>query len=187
MNISARDKKFLYAGGIALCIFLLIKFIIFPIADSVGEMRNEIELKEKKLAKYRKIISSQDEIQKKLRMLGQKEGVIRTKLFTGMTPSIVAADIQKIIRDMADKSTIDIKRVRVMDPEDRDTLVAVPVQIQFYSNMKQMVSFVQKIENHNKLFSVSDLTVRVRNRRRPDGVRVTMVLCGYMKSTSSVS
>ncbi len=186
MTISSRDKKFLIAGGIALSIFMLIKFIIFPIAHSIGSMKEEIELKESTLAKYRKIISSQDEIQKELRLLGQKEGVIRTKLFTGMTPSIVAADIQKIIRDIGDKSSIDIKRVRVMDPEDRDTLVAVPVRIQFYSNMKQMVSFIQKIENHNKLFSVSDLTVRVRNRRRPDGVRVTMVLCGYMKSASQV-
>ena len=57
MKITSRDKKFLVAGAVAACIFIIMYFFALPFYDKVAGQRKDIELKERTLEKYLKFIT----------------------------------------------------------------------------------------------------------------------------------
>jgi type II secretory pathway component PulM len=181
MKISPRDKKFIIAGTVALCLFVLIKFIMFPAFDWVSQQREDLAFKEKTVDKYSRIISKQGELQKKLKLLKKDEIKLNNSLVKGETASLSAADIQKSIDRVATSSTIEIQSVKIMDSDKRGEFVTVPIQVRFTSDLARMKNFIYSIETSQKLLTIPKLKISVRNRRDPKEIIVTMTVTGYMK------
>ena len=95
MKLSKRDKKFITAGAVAVAIFCVFKFGLFPLYDTFLERRSEIEQKENTKEKYLKFLKEQADFQKKMKEKGFEEGFVQQSLLKGETPSLAAADIQK--------------------------------------------------------------------------------------------
>jgi Tfp pilus assembly protein PilO len=181
MKITPRDKKYLIAGVVALCIFVVVKFIIYPFLDTLESQKEDLELKQQTVQKYTKIISRQGELQKKLKLLKKDDLSISSSLLKGETPSLSAADIQKSIDRIATSSTIEIQSVKIMDSGKQGDFLTVPIQIRFTSDLKRMKNFIYGIETNQKLLTIPSLKISVRNRRDPKEIIVTMVVSGYMK------
>lgn len=181
VKITPRDRKFLIAGGVAICIFILLKFIVIPSVEKVSSLQDDLVLKERTVEKYTKIISRQSELQKKLKLLKREQTKINNSLLTGGTPSLSAADIQKSIDRIATSSTIEIQSVKIMDSGKQDEFVTIPIQVRFTSDLRRMKNFVYGIETNQKLLTIPDLKISVRNRRDPKEVVVTMVVRGFMQ------
>jgi len=181
IKITARDKRFLLAGAAAVGLFVLIKFIIFPAIDTFSGQREELAFKEATVEKYTRIIGKQDALQKKLRLL-KKDGVkISNTLLKGETPSLSAADIQKTIDRVATSSNIEIQSVKIMESGKQGDLVTVPIQVRFTTDLSRMKNFTYSIETGQKLLTIPNLKISVRNRRAPREIIVTVVVCGFMK------
>jgi Tfp pilus assembly protein PilO len=181
MKITPRDKKFLIAGAVAVCIFIVIKFIIFPFLDMLDSQKEDLVFKEQAVEKYTRIISRQAELQKKLKLLKRDDLSISNSLLKGETPSLSAADIQKSIDRIATSSTIEIQSVKIMDSGKQGDFLTVPIQVRFTSDLKRMKNFIYSIETSQKLLTIPSLKISVRNRRDPKEIIVTMVVSGYMK------
>jgi Tfp pilus assembly protein PilO len=181
LKISARDRRFLIVGAVAVGLFVLIKFIFFPAVDKFSSQKEDLAYKEAAVQKYTRIIGKQDELQKKLRLLKKDDVKISNSLLKGETPSLSAADIQKSIDRIATSSTIEIQSVKVMDSGKQADLVTVPIQVRFTTDLSRMKNFVYSIETGQKLLTIPNLKISVRNRREPREVIVTAVVCGFMK------
>ncbi len=181
MKITPRDKKYLLAGAVAVGIFILIRFIIFPFLDKLEGQKEDLAFKEQAVEKYTKIISKQAELQKRLKLLKKEDMSISNSLLRGETPSLSAADIQKSIDRIATSSNIEVQSVKIMDSGKQGDFLTVPIQIRFTSDLSRMKNFINSIETSQKLLTIPNLKISVRNRRDPKEIIVTMVVSGYMK------
>ncbi len=179
MKITARDKKFLIAGVIAVCLFVFLKFLVLPFYDKLGQQKKDIELQQQTLEKYKKFIQKQSEVQQELKKLSSQEKKIQTSLLKGETASLAAADIQKIIDNIAEKSQVRVKSVKVMDPNEKEGLETIPIQITFESDLEKWNSFINSIETNRKLLTIPELKIRVKNKRKPRAISVTLKIVGF--------
>ena len=99
----------------------------------------------------------------------------------GETASLAAADLQKIIDGIAEKTGIAIKSVKVMDSAREEGLTSIPLQIMFTSDLTMFEKFIEKIENNRKLLTIPALKIRVKNKRKPMGISVTMTISGFVQ------
>jgi predicted Holliday junction resolvase-like endonuclease len=69
MKPSSRNKNYSIVLIVVVVLFVLIKFIVFPLIDKVSEQRTTIKFKEQSLEKYVKAMEQKESLQLKLKKL----------------------------------------------------------------------------------------------------------------------
>ncbi|MCP4715136.1 MAG: hypothetical protein GY868_08470 [Deltaproteobacteria bacterium] len=185
MKLTERDKKMLIGGSFAAAGIILLYFLL-PFYDQLSDKKREIRLFEKQQAKYLRVIKQQEKLERELNQLSLEEAKLHGNLLHGETPSLAAADLQKIVDTFTEKSKVKIDSVKVMDPEEREEgFTRIPVQIRFTSDLTRMCGFIEAIETNQKLLTILQLKIRVKNKRKPKKLSITLQVAGYMKSTET--
>jgi len=179
VNISRRDKKFLTVGALALLLFLVINYIIIPFIQSEREIREGTEQKEVTLEQYERIIAGRAEVEKQLAQVKKKQTQLNAKLLTGSTPSLAAADMQKMLEKIAATHDLEMKSVKVQDGEKQGDLLTIPLEIRLQTDLERTRKFLADIEKSQKHLIVPSLKISVQNQRDPKEVIVTMVVTGF--------
>ena len=186
MNLSKRDKRFLTVGAAALLLFLVINYIIVPFIESEGEIRDGTEQKEVTLEKFEKIIAGRAEVEKQLAQVKKKQSQLNAKLLTGSTPSLAAADMQKMLEKIAATHDLEMKSVKVQDGEKQGDLLTIPLEIRLQTDLERTRRFLADIEKSQKQLIVPSLKISVQNQRDPKEVIVTMVVTGFFMKEEEV-
>ncbi len=107
---------------------------------------------------------------------------LESRLLVGKTPSLAAVDIQKILHDIAQKSNVEIKSVKVLKPEDLDQkgYLSIPVTFHMIVSIRQFKEILYLIENSKKFLSVIKVESSSHTRRSRD-IRCNITVAGYMK------
>jgi Tfp pilus assembly protein PilO len=179
VNISKRDRKFLVAGGAAILLFLVINYIIIPFIESEREIRESTEQKEMTLQKFEKIIAGRGEVEKQLAQVKRKHSQLNAKLLTGSTPSLAAAEMQKMLEKISASHDLELKSVKVQDGEKQGDLLTIPLEIRLQTDLERTRKFLADIEKNQKYLIVPSLKISVQNQREPKEVIVTMVVTGF--------
>jgi len=182
MKPSSQNKNYVTALIVAVVLFGLIKFIVFPMSDKVSERRTSVNFKGLSLEKYKKAIEQKENLQLKLKNLKKENRKSTNSFLKGETASLAAADLQKIIDGIAEKNKVEIKSVKVLDSIQQEGLTAIPIQAMFNSDLTMLEKFISSIENNKKLLTIPALKIRVKNKRKPAGISVTMTIKGYVQN-----
>lgn len=182
MGMSKRDKRFLMLGLSAVFIFILVQYVCIPFYHSEMEIREKIQSLELTHETYRKILIKRDDVAHKLNQLKQEESKISDQLLLkGTTPSLAAAEMQRMLEKLSHSSDIELKRVKVQEAKETEDLLSIPVELRFTTDLKKMTDFLSKIKNSNKLITIKRVRIRVRRQRDPKLLIVTMWANGFMK------
>jgi Tfp pilus assembly protein PilO len=186
VNISKRDKKFLTVGALALLLFLVINYIIIPFIESEQDIREGTEQKEVTLERYERIIGERTEVEKQLAQVKKKQAQLNAKLLTGSTPSLAAADMQKMLEKIAGTHDLEMKSVKVQDGEKQGDLLTIPLEIRLQTDLERTRKFLADIEKNQKYLTVPSLKISVQNQRDPKEIIVTMVVTGFFMKEEEV-
>jgi len=186
VNISRRDKRFLTAGAAALLLFLIVNYVIIPFMESEREIREGTEQKEVTLEKFEKIIAGRAEAEKQLAGVKKKQTQLNAKLLTGSTPSLAAAEMQKMLEKISGTHDLELKSVKVQDGEKQGDLLTIPLEIRLQTDLERTRKFLADIEKNQKYLIVPSLKISVQNQRDPKEVIVTMVVTGYFMKEEAV-
>ena len=188
MTASARNRRSIILGGSIIALILLWVFAITPFFDRISLREQDIANNAKLIRKY-SIALDED-----ARTGGGADAdtaarlqQVEERLFKGKTIQLSAADIQKIVDGAARQSELSIRTVRVMDAEGADSFVGVPIQVIFESDLTRLTKFISLIESNQKLLTIPELQIRVKNRRQPREITVTAKIAGYMKKEETGS
>ena len=186
MNISKRDKKILSIGGLAVALFLFVTYVITPFIESEQEIRERTEQREMLLQKYEKIINQKSEIEKDLAQMKRKQGQIKGKLLKGSTPSLAAAEMQKMLEKISKEYDLELKSVKVKEAEKEGDFLAIPLEIRLTTDLNSTRKFLADLENNTKYLIIPQLKISVKNQRDPKEVIVTIVVTGFfMEETAA--
>ena len=179
MNISKRDRKILTIGMVAVALFLVFSYVISPFIESEQDIRERTEQREMLLQKYEKIISQQKEIEQKLTQIKRQQGQLNKKLLKGSTPSLAAAEMQKMLEQISKKHDLELKSVKVKDAEKEGDFLAIPLEIRLTTDLNRTKKFLSDLENNQKYLIIPQLKISVQNQRDPKEVIVTIVVTGF--------
>ena len=179
MNISKRDKKILTIGAIAVALFLFVTYVVNPFIESEQEIREKTEQRELLLQKYEKIINQKGEVEKSLAQMKRNQGHIKGKLLKGSTPSLAAAEMQKMLEKISKKYDLELKSVKVKEAEKKGDFLAIPLEIRLTTDLNSTRKFLADLENNKKYLIIPQLKISVKNQRDPKEVIVTIVVTGF--------
>ncbi len=179
MNISKRDRKILTIGIVAVALFLVFTYVISPFMESEQDIRDRTQQLEMLLQKYEKIIGQQTEIEKKLTQTKRQQGQLDKKLLKGSTPSLAAAEMQKMLEQISKKHDLELKSVKVKDAEKEGDFLAIPLEIRLTTDLNRTRKFLSDLEKNQKYLIIPQLKISVKNQRDPQEVIVTIVVTGF--------
>jgi Tfp pilus assembly protein PilO len=177
-----KQKKTLIIIG-AVVLFVAVLFRFFPFFANIESFDDEILLKEKNLIKYRQMVRERNDLEAKLVSLNQTIENAESGLLEGKTPALAAVDVQNILKEITDKSDMEVLTMRVMQPENKeeDIYMIIPVQITVRCSVRQFKETIYQIESASRLLRVSDCRVRVIRGRVEGQVQATLTVQGFMK------
>ena len=138
------------------------------------------------LEKFEKIIAGRAEVEKQLAQLKKKQTQMNAKLLTGSTPSLAAADMQKMLEKISGTHDLELKSVKVQDGEKQGDLLTIPLEIRLQTDLERTRKFLADIEKNQKYLIVPSLKISVQNQRDPKEVIVTMVVTGFFMKEEAV-
>lgn len=178
------DKKRKYILITVAVLFLFgLLYRLLPSFQGIQAGGEEIALKEKQLGKYRQMIQEGDNLEERVISLNQTIKRMESGLLTGKTPSLAAVDIQNILNEIASKSDVEIKTVRVLKAGDLDgkSYLSVPVQFTTSSTIGQLKKFLYRIETSQKYLTVKKVRINVVRRGGSKKIRCDVTVAGLMK------
>jgi Tfp pilus assembly protein PilO len=176
-----KQKKILLVIG-AVILFIAVVYRFFPFFENIESLEDEISLKEKNIIKYRQMVQERNDLEVKLDSLNRIIENAESGLLEGKTPALAAVDVQNILKEITDKSDMEVLTMRVMRPEDKEEeiYVIIPVQITIRCSVRQLKEVIYQIESSSKLLKISECRVRVIRGRVEGQVQATLTVQGFM-------
>jgi len=187
-KIDKKRKYFLMA-----MVFLLIAGAIYrmwPQIQDIFAADDTIAIKKKQLIKHQKILQSAGDLEKRVALTKTIIKQAESGLLTGKTPALAAADIQKVIREMAQKSQMEIKSIRVLKPKDVDEGLYLSIPVEFVAKgvIRQLKELLYRIRASPKYLTVQKVQISLvlrRNRSTKSGkletITANITIIGFLK------
>lgn len=188
MKLTSREKLVIWIGaGVVAAVLIYYGATKFLPTDS-GDLSQTVEIKKRILRNRRETLRREETYRKRLESYGKRLDQDMTRLLPGDNPNVAGAELQKILKDFADKSGVEITQKNTL-PEKKvqDTLTKVSVVIQTNCDMDQLVQFMTAIENYEKLLKIEEFIITsFRNpaQKRYD-IRPSLTVVGYISSRES--
>lgn len=159
------------------------------LGEGLGGNDEDILLKQKQIAKYQRVIDTRDQLEKQVQSLEKSLKNKESQLFTGETPAIAAADIQKVLREIARDSQVEIQTVRVLKPDEKGNghYLNIPVQLNIDGTIRHLKDFFYRIMISPKCLTVKKVALRVLRRRKGsvDTIRADITVHGFLKKAGN--
>jgi Tfp pilus assembly protein PilO len=186
------DKKRQYF--LMAMVFLLMVggvYRMWPQIENIFAVDDTIVIKKKRLIKYQKMVHGAGNLEKELKLLEAALKRGETGLLTGKTPALAAADIQKVVKEIAKKSQVEIQSVRVLKPKEvvGSPYLSIPVQVVIKGVMRHLTQFLYQIMQSPKYLTVQQVRINVTRRRMRGKAKVSelikadITINGFIKSS----
>ena len=143
----------------------------------------QLALKHRMLAKYTRLIQENRNIDKRLARLEKTSGSLSDLLLTGSTPALAAVDVQNTLTRLAERADVQINRVSVKKFEkiEDGPLLAIPVQFNVDTTVRQLRDLISSIESCDKLFRITQISSRaVYKKESAVLIKTTITLEGFI-------
>jgi hypothetical protein len=182
MNISAREKKFLVVGG-SIVTMGTILYVSLSLIPSGAGLSTTVDFKKRMLLKQKETVIQENEFKTRAEQYRQRLDQNMSLLLPYPNPSIAAAELQRILKEMADQSGVEIIRkdiVQQRDQKAQDNLLKVSVRIETNCLPEHLVQLLAAIENYEKYLAVEDLSINSFRIQKRYEIRPSITVSGYI-------
>jgi len=180
VKVTSREKLFIIIG-IAAMGAVAIFYAASTLMPDGEDLSQKVDLKKRMLRSQRETLSREDTYKTRVEQYKKQLEQDMTRLLPGDNASLAAAELQKIIRDFADQSGVEITQRNVL-PEKKvqDILTRVSIRVDTNCNPEQLVNFLASIENHEKLLKVDEMNISSIRIARRFEIRPSLTISGYI-------
>ena len=180
MKLTAREKRFIVIGAclVAAVLVFYTATLWLPDRDALSQT---VDLKKKMLLKQREALSREDVYKARLDQYRKRLDQDMTRLLPGDNPNVAGAELQKILKDFADQSGVEITQ-RSIQPEKKlqDGLTKITVKVDTNCAPEQLVQFLAMIENYQKFLTVDEILVNSFKIQKRYEIRPSLTVSGYI-------
>jgi len=183
MKINRREKRFLMFGGIAA--ILIIIFSLFSwYSDFMQRASSVSEAKVLLLKKQLIKLHERDALEMQVNALKEDSARQKSSLIEGEKTPVAAAELQRILKEMASSLNIDVNLERTLAPVDYHFYVGIPVEIGFTADTDKLSGMLYMLKVSPLLLTLTEMKVRVPNVNNPVNVNATLIIMGFIEKPS---
>ncbi|MFP4087441.1 MAG: type II secretion system protein GspM [Desulfobacteraceae bacterium] len=171
---------------VSLLIAMALVYRFLPDLRELIWSREEIQLKETKIKKYRRMVDLGKDLELKLNALNKALDGMESRLLSGKTPSLAGVEIKEIIEKIVSKSNAQVARVRVLTPKelDKSQYLSISVNFALTPSIRKLKEILYGIESSRIFLKVTELAVRYHGSLKWD-VQCQLTVAGLMKQPKS--
>ncbi|MEW6416511.1 MAG: type II secretion system protein GspM [Nitrospirota bacterium] len=154
---------------------IMYNYVYLRIRTDIASLKEEQTIKTKTLEKYINLISEKPQLEKKIVSLKEARKADQSKLIEGQTPSLAAATLQDMVKEIVTANGGTISSERVEKPEDLDKFKIISVSIDtVLPDSRALSDILYSIETRTPYLTVKEVDTRVRNYRDPRELMVKL-------------
>jgi len=176
------ERKVILIGGIILLLAGAV-YRYYPTIHSTVSIADEVELKQNHMGKYLKVAERRKQADRINKNVVKQFKQLEAELLEGSTTSLAAVEIQNIINDIVEISSLEVDTMRVMNPEEaeKQDYIRIPVRFSVKSNIVQLKEILYKIESSSKLLIITELDAEIVRSKEQKEIRSSIVVEGVMR------
>ncbi len=178
-------KKFLWALiGIAVALAVYF-FLLIPLVETTKKADQEMTLNQRILSKYAEILQNRKAVEEGLARTQRQIEEVQKRLISGETPQLGAANLQDLVKRLAEKNNLSLRSFRNLDPKEVGAFRRISVQIEFnpLSSVQNLTQFLYALEHQEQKLMISEMDLLVFNPRMPNNVQGNLIISGFMKGS----
>jgi hypothetical protein len=180
VKVNAREKKVITVGAILVVAVLIFYAFTALLPDREG-LSETVDVRKKMLLKQRETLIREETYKVRLEESRKHLAQDLTRLLAGENPNVAGAELQKILKDFADQSGVEITQKNIL-PEKKvqDRIVKVAVHIETNCGPEQLVQFLTAVENYEKFLTIDEFMVSSFKIQKRYEIRPSLTISGYI-------
>jgi len=188
-RLPARSQRALALLGLFLALVMLVVMLIVPVVAKHRDYAQFLIDSRFRLERTRASLERMPQVREQVQALKERSG--NSDLYLeDKSPSVAGAEIQQRLSALADTAGVNITSSRVREPETRDGLVLIGVDLELHGPTAEVAAFLRQVEQARPLLLVRELNLERDDRRTPRNRKpwqpvvlgVDLVVRGLMRS-----
>jgi hypothetical protein len=172
------------SGGVLLILAAIYLLAWEPMYGDYRSTLSRIDLLDAKLDQAHRRLQDAESLSKTYRDHLSTLESLEERMFKGERPSLVGAEIQKILSEITEPHGVSIRRTRMLQEEDVGPYREVRIKVEMDSSITSLSKILHELSSHKYLFLVPEFQVSSSGRGR-SYIRVDMTVSGLMKTVRS--
>jgi type II secretory pathway component PulM len=180
MKITGRERKIIIVGAVAAVIIAIFYFATAP-SPASAEAGLTVEQQRRALLQSREVVAQEPVYRSRAEQYRQRLKQLTAMFLPGDNSSIAGAELQRVLKDLADQSGVDIVRRTIRGEQKlQNGIVKVSVNIETNCQPEELVKFLAAIENYDKRLSVDELQINSFRIQKRYEMRPILTVSGYI-------
>lgn len=179
-SLSRRERVLIGASAVVVAVVAVWLFMIEPIREQNRVAEVLVPARERVLASRNDLIARKPAITRELEQTTARIEQLSARLLAAAAPPVAASELQKIAKDTATASGMEVRSERILPPVERGEILEIPVEIAVSGEIRNLVQLLTQLEGARKLVVVQDVKVRVMNVTQPKDLLATVTLAGFI-------
>lgn len=185
MALSKRERALIgLAAGIAIVVAGYI-YLVEPTFARTREQSALIPIREEVLTKRRALVGQRTAYAESLEEISGAVEQASARFLSGATPPLAASELQKLVKDMASRSNVEVRSERILPSVERGPLLEIPLEITVAGGIRDVLTLLYHLEDTTKILTLQKLKVRVVRVGRPKQLLTTLTVSGYILPSDS--
>jgi len=164
--ISRRERLFLLGAAGLLAVYLGARPFLGRVADLGPRSGKLLAEKTKVIAAYRLAVGREGALTAEAAALGAEISAYEGALLPGSTPPLAAADLQTLLKQIADRTGLKIQSEKILAHVKRDAYLEIPVQIVANGEIRNLKDFLVAVEASPVFIAIQEVSLRTVKRRQ---------------------
>jgi len=179
-SLGRRERTLIGLGMGTVLVVGIYLFLVEPLVDRAREAKGRTVAREVALERRRLLIAQGPRIAEELQRITRRLESESARLLRGPTAPLAASELQKLLKDVAASSNMEVRSERVLPATDREGLQEVPIEIIIAGSIRDTMTALYRLERIDRLLMIKDLKMRTVAVGPPRELMTTVTVAGYV-------
>ncbi len=179
-SLGRRERTLIGLGMGTVLVVGIYLFLVEPLVDRAREAKGRTVAREVALERRRLLIAQGPRIAEELQRITRRLESESARLLRGPTAPLAASELQKLLKDVAASSSMEVRSERVLPATDREGLQEVPIEIIIAGSIRDTMTALYRLERTDRLLMIKDLKMRTVAVGQPRELMTTVTVAGYV-------
>ena len=184
--ITRRERSLIGLGVAGAIIFGAYLIVAEPLMNRNAELAQILPAREATLERRRQLVAQRDRMAAEQQALASRLEAESARLLPGATAPLAASELQKLVKEVAEGASVEVRSERVLPPVDTAGLLEVPIEIAVAGSARQTVALLHLLEQTPRLLTLRDVNIRVVAIGQPRDLLTTLTVSGYVLPGAAV-
>ena len=184
--ITRRERSLIglgVAGAILVGAYLI---VVEPLMNRNAELAQILPVREATLERRRQLVAQRDRVAAEQQALASRLEAESARLLPGATAPLAASELQKLVKEVAEGASVEVRSERVLPPLEMAGLLEVPIEIAVAGGVRQTVALLHLLEQTPRLLTLRDVNIRVVAVGQARDLLTSLTVSGYVLPGAAV-